>query len=413
MYILKFSLKQHTPIIHFQHDQYGATLRASELKPKLDKFIIAKAFNDTFDQCKRYLVGYSRDDEIRLKEQFEKEGYRALNYNVHTYSLDDNPEKKTKIKLLTDNSEASLNSKSVNFTIVCFNKTLFETVSATIDEFFVLTSFGKRQDKGWGCFYPESLKDWSKVAAKLLACGRSVYIADFEFNGDMERFHQEITRCWRILKSGSNFRTYTKSLLFKYMCESKTRWDKRWIKKELQSLIENKELPVGLLVNPHPRVSNEPNDCVDPMQPSNNKTRDYQGWEDNAALDFPYRFGRALLGLAEHYEFHTKDKTMRYQVRVINDDGIERFKSPVTFKVFYKQVYAIAESIGEFILDKPFHFEVQKKRKGKDGWVDEGQPIAFTEITGEPKQLRTPVSFSLSEFLDDYMKYIGFKRLKP
>lgn len=36
MYRLEFTLKQHTPIIHFQHDQYGATLRASEVKPKLD-----------------------------------------------------------------------------------------------------------------------------------------------------------------------------------------------------------------------------------------------------------------------------------------------------------------------------------------------------------------------------------------
>ncbi|MBL0286675.1 MAG: hypothetical protein IPQ19_04475 [Bacteroidetes bacterium] len=40
MYKLTITLKQHTPIIHFQHDQAGATLRASEVKPKLDKFII-------------------------------------------------------------------------------------------------------------------------------------------------------------------------------------------------------------------------------------------------------------------------------------------------------------------------------------------------------------------------------------
>jgi hypothetical protein len=40
MYQLKIQLKQHTPIIHFQHDQAGATLRASEVKPKLDRFLI-------------------------------------------------------------------------------------------------------------------------------------------------------------------------------------------------------------------------------------------------------------------------------------------------------------------------------------------------------------------------------------
>lgn len=42
MYKLEIKLKQHTPLIHFQHDQDGATLRASEVKPKLDKFILSK-----------------------------------------------------------------------------------------------------------------------------------------------------------------------------------------------------------------------------------------------------------------------------------------------------------------------------------------------------------------------------------
>ena len=33
-------LKQQTPLIHFQAEQEGAALRASELRPKIDKFII-------------------------------------------------------------------------------------------------------------------------------------------------------------------------------------------------------------------------------------------------------------------------------------------------------------------------------------------------------------------------------------
>lgn len=37
---LKFSLKQITPMIHFQDDD-GATIRATELKPKLDRFILS------------------------------------------------------------------------------------------------------------------------------------------------------------------------------------------------------------------------------------------------------------------------------------------------------------------------------------------------------------------------------------
>lgn len=37
-----YTLEQQTPLIHFQYDQPGATLRATEVKPKLDKFIIKK-----------------------------------------------------------------------------------------------------------------------------------------------------------------------------------------------------------------------------------------------------------------------------------------------------------------------------------------------------------------------------------
>jgi len=39
---LTFKLKQNTPLIHFHHDQHGATLRATELKPKLDRFLNKK-----------------------------------------------------------------------------------------------------------------------------------------------------------------------------------------------------------------------------------------------------------------------------------------------------------------------------------------------------------------------------------
>lgn len=58
MKTLKVTLKQHTPLIHFQHDQYGATLRASEVKPKLDKFIILREFDNCYEKCKHYLLGY-------------------------------------------------------------------------------------------------------------------------------------------------------------------------------------------------------------------------------------------------------------------------------------------------------------------------------------------------------------------
>ena len=100
---LVVKLKQHTPLIHFQHSQEGATLRASEVKPKLDKYIIKKVFDDEWDKCKEYIIGYKKskkeddkekkEDEIKLnrdlERKFKKEGYRALNYKMR---ISDNPD---------------------------------------------------------------------------------------------------------------------------------------------------------------------------------------------------------------------------------------------------------------------------------------------------------------------------------
>ena len=47
---LEIKLKQHTPLIHFQHDQEGATLRASEVKPKLDRFVLTRLGKDNYDE---------------------------------------------------------------------------------------------------------------------------------------------------------------------------------------------------------------------------------------------------------------------------------------------------------------------------------------------------------------------------
>ncbi len=80
-YKLKFKLKQHTPIIHFQYDQSGATLRASELKPKLDKFLIEK-----LGLTKKITID-SKEKEVpksEYKHWFIDEGkeHLALNYKV-------------------------------------------------------------------------------------------------------------------------------------------------------------------------------------------------------------------------------------------------------------------------------------------------------------------------------------------
>ena len=46
---LIFELIQHTPIIHFQAKDMGATLRASEVKPKLDRYLMKQFEKEDLD----------------------------------------------------------------------------------------------------------------------------------------------------------------------------------------------------------------------------------------------------------------------------------------------------------------------------------------------------------------------------
>ena len=77
MHTLTVELEQHTPLIHFQHDQYGATLRASEVKPKLDKFILTKLGEGDYDTGKNiakdrgWLVGKGEHPALNYKIKIE------------------------------------------------------------------------------------------------------------------------------------------------------------------------------------------------------------------------------------------------------------------------------------------------------------------------------------------------------
>ena len=68
---VEFTLKQHTPIIHFQSEQHGATLRATELKPKFDRFLISYVFKNKKSEYQKYLIDKEKD---------------ALDYKVKIYN---------------------------------------------------------------------------------------------------------------------------------------------------------------------------------------------------------------------------------------------------------------------------------------------------------------------------------------
>lgn len=80
MHRLTFDLIQHTPIIHFQSEYRGATLRASEVKPKLDKFLLKCFKRDKISIPNNWLIP-GQKDALSYKLSFGlAEGVEIIKY---------------------------------------------------------------------------------------------------------------------------------------------------------------------------------------------------------------------------------------------------------------------------------------------------------------------------------------------
>ena len=88
-FTLSYQLQQHSPYIHFQSEQKGATLRATELKPKLDKYLIVEHFDNNFERYKHLLVGYKGQNQKDIKPALD---YK-VSINARSVNVTDIPEK--------------------------------------------------------------------------------------------------------------------------------------------------------------------------------------------------------------------------------------------------------------------------------------------------------------------------------
>ena len=184
MHTLKVTLKQHTPLIHFQHDQDGATLRASEVKPKLDRYILSKLTPEQRTQGEREGWIKSKKDRIWLdyKMRIEAEGERKpIQMNVvekkdHGRSLSDEigrplfttqnyPDNMN--SLIMGNMGGRIEENILNFVmfdnvsmfLFFKNESLFDNVNRNMFFFFSETNFGNRTSKGFGSFTVRSIND--------------------------------------------------------------------------------------------------------------------------------------------------------------------------------------------------------------------------------------------------------------
>jgi len=356
MYKLTVKLKQHTPLIHFQHEQHGATLRATELKPKLDRFLIKKLGITNGNIPKKYEDWFISTDKM------------ALDYKVRIIADKDRTEQ---VRVLNDNRTA-IWLKNIELNVSTFNSELYNFLTQQLETFFVLSGFGTRQSKGYGFF---TLANTSNIEKNLKLEYSTIFKKKLTFaqTNNWNSINAVLEEEYKLLKSGINFKVYKKAKIWEYACSKNLIWEKNCIKKRVNEL--------------RPEIFKN-------FKYDTNKA-DHLRSEKCKKTGGTYKYIRALLGLAEHFEYQSFTKNKRYVVKIdsigTNENKIDRFKSPLTFKYFNNNLYILPEHIKEKIFDRAFKFSLFEK-------YGEDNPIQLEE---ELLKIKTPTAdqFDLVEFL--------------
>jgi len=355
MYKLEFTLKQHTPIIHFQHNQDGATLRATEVKPKLDRFIIEKCGG--IEKC--------RKDH---NEWFIAEKHDALNYqmkieevvpvickiqereNIGSFFGAMGKEYQSNPRVL------SIVDGDINCIMFSKNENLLTELKDVLNKFFALTNFGMRQSKGFGSFSIVLINNKTET----FPAAEFDYSFTLSFNSKkiekeaQKKLAKQIDIFYRSLRSGINIKSfYFKSALFCYLNNKGIQWDKKTIKayyfnsasnfKGTEEKLNKKKKrrvfqSVVIKYLPSQQAEHSADGIVpDILSNPNAQTNDYQ-----------YKLYRDRLGLSNDEKWYSyrqnlskteaKNSGISWQKKGKNEDQIVRYKSPIFFKILIDEI---------------------------------------------------------------------------
>lgn len=391
MKTLKVLLKQHTPLIHFQHDQEGATLRASEVKPKLDRFIIENVFNNDYDSCKHFLIGYKASNKTidiekekeenslnkALEMKFKNQNFRALNYKLKIHGADidkrvllecsDSPKQKYNKKkqiredvyetetfpLILSNMGGKNNKEElINFSfseylkldftfwdnnsVISGTDDLFNTIKGQIARFFANTNFGQRSNKGFGSFTVVKIDEEKLIWNHNDVLENDIQLMKYEVEQDgikkIKTLFGVIDFYWKCLKSGVNC---TKREVSKgYVIRTK---DERYIKSFLWQFLNGQ----GYTWEKR-KVKND-------LKLGSVAARGDKTVVENPN---PVFFARAHLGcpingityrIAQGKNSNSnngrpKEETINVDIDITNDITIERIASPIIFKPVFNTI---------------------------------------------------------------------------
>ena len=159
---LELRLEAQMPMIHFQSQMAGATIRASEVKPKLDRFILEKLIQKTKKNKEELkadpeFIPLFLDAKSNTNDGFDYKMQITVANRVQEIDLN-NDEKNYSIFYANMGRESDKKIYGVFsnpiVTIICFKEELRKLLIQYLEEFFLVTNFGTMQNKGFGSFAP-------------------------------------------------------------------------------------------------------------------------------------------------------------------------------------------------------------------------------------------------------------------
>ena len=417
-----YKLKAMTPLIHFQPREPDATLRATEVKPKLDKFLYECAKKDN----KTELL---KKNKVK-KDNDENKDYVTLNYKMRIEaaerSNDNSPEGIENYKFYFGNIGGDTKEavfKNATITIISFDTELLDYIGSKISDFFIITNFGTRQSKGFGSFLVEKPTGMVPNDMEINDTIKK-YFKDFFYaratGANALQKHNHALTVYTVLKNGLNLTRYD-------TVERRYRARGKYIK----GFALRNFLPTD--------VGSDKAFMKSKIVPVSNPRG-----EEPTQIYTNYTFIRALLGLADHYEFRDdmrnngerirngRTNYIKYDVNYVNydgttiedakpivpidsiknDEGIKRFKSPLLIKIFQGRIYFIFDESYKEMLNQIFIFMDMGQYRDYKHCLEAKNYEAVARALKNCKWIKTPSEFNASSFIKKFIEYYSSENIQ-
>lgn len=403
----EYKLVQHTPLIHFQHSEPHACLRATEVKPKLDRFLIEQLEKDdrfgdgrwkkwfvgdgsqqSFDYMMRITPNSEQVDRTQsiengIERAIARAEHRPPNASLHEIhknyfgNMASGNNIQDTVQAIQETFKESLFYKDgLTLTIRCFIPELLTFIDEHIRGFFMMHNFGTRQRKGFGSFTVDiSTKPNEPKGFDLVGkyCPNAYYCKlGNDVNADAL-----LDAVWVIsafLRSGFNRGegNYVRGFVFRYFQREKNPLanDKAFVKQKVLLNVYN-EATRG-----------------EHLHPYGNNVR--------------YRYVRGLLGTNENSRFCLnprsqirRDHTV-HNIYIHSAEGVERFPSPLLFKPIGKFVFILPQKMPDEIFGSEFYILEKSQEDKYDSKATSEQKLNYLKQECKGGMIKTPTAEELA-----------------